>query len=67
MTANNGYMEGDVILQYLTYLFHDKALKQAAIAHYHSALSLPLQLKYINLRIPEISQLRTEGYVPPEA
>ena len=33
-------------LEFLTYLFHDKNLKPGTVAHYRSALSLPLRLSY---------------------
>ena len=46
------------VVRFLTHLFYDKALKPTTIAHYRSAITLPLKLKYnIDLRVPEINQL----------
>ena len=46
------------VINFLTHLFHVKALKPTTIAHYRSALTLPLKLKWnIDLRVPEVNSL----------
>ena len=48
---------GDV-LNFLTYLFHDKKLKPSTVAHYRSALTAPLRLQFnIDLHDPAVSVL----------
>ena len=46
------------VINFLTYLFHRKSLKPSTIAHYRSALAVPLQLHCgIDLRVTEVNQL----------
>ena len=48
----------ETVINFLTHLFHNKTLKPSTIAHYRSALAVPLQLHCgINLRITEVNQL----------
>ena len=46
------------ILNFFTFLFYEKNLKAASVAHYRTALSVPLLVKFnIDLRVPEVSFL----------
>ena len=46
------------VIKFLTHLFYEKSLRPSTVAHYRSALSLPLKLHLdIDLRLPEVNQL----------
>ena len=46
------------VLNFFTYLFYEKNLKAASVAHYRSALSVPLLVRFnMDLRVPEVSFL----------
>jgi len=46
------------VLNFFTYLFYEKNLKAASVAHYRSALSVPLLVRFnMDLKVPEVSFL----------
>ena len=52
------------VIEFFTYLFHDKNLRPGTIAHYRSALSVPLQLQFkIDLHDSAVSTLLRAMYI----
>ena len=52
------------VLEFFTYLFHEKNLRPGTIAHYRSALSVPLQLQFkIDLHDSAVSTLLRAMYI----
>ena len=46
------------VLQFFTYLFYEKHRRPGTVAHYRTALTIPLQVHFqINLRIPAVADL----------
>ena len=46
------------VFQFFTYLFYERNLKPSTVAHYRSALTVPLMLHYnIDLKVPAVTDL----------
>lgn len=50
-------------LRFLTYLFKNKGLRPSTVAHYRSALSVPLKTFNVDLRTTEVSELIRSMYL----
>ena len=50
-------------LRFFTHLFSDKGLKPGTIAHYRSALTVPLKTYNIDLKTPEVSDMIRAMYI----